>query len=661
MSLRIWPPSVEEGHAVLRAARDAMTDWVLILDEDGLTNLSGTSLDHLLLREIPRIATSIGVRGIEYYLDGVICVSSFGSSAAFFVPPMVIPTAFIPEASNLAAVLDTNVWSTLGQYLSTAGSNVSGGLGTGPHENPLQQDWCSRYLPKGSDGTPLPVYGPISRKAIHSDDAAMTTAETVRQLEGVVTGTFLFVARGQDLRYLLPLACGLISTGYSASVLVQDVPGGLHRAPCEVPVSSLPSPPGADIGGSFYPSLLASGVLKNVDVIVSTLPSKALIKELSFAVLVHIPPEDLPYIDWMNAIGFEEWKHWHTPEIQLSVITNNRPGSLRRLLDSLTSARYFGDRLNLRINIEQTADLETLRMVDEYSWAHGDVILHHRVTHGGLLTAVVESWYPHGNDSYALILEDDVELSPLFYAYLKLSLLRYRYGKLEDRSAQLFGISLYQQKNLELRPEGRHLFNARSLFEDAGLPQPTSPYLSQIACSWGALYFPEHWREFHAYLIARLSETVWPLRQTVVPDVRSNRWTRSWKKYFIELVYLRGYVMLYPNYADYASLSTNHLEVGSHVKDVPTEVYLRKKKLFNLPLMALPPVDDTTSLPPTGLLELPDGQLPPWKDLPVLDLLGEIATQETITKRGGDRRAELTGCDEPALQAHDVQDLLCTQ
>ena len=53
--------------------------------------------------------------------------------------------------------------------------------------------------------------------------------------------------------------------------------------------------------------------------------------------------------------------------------------------------------------------------------------LHHRVVHAGLLTAIVESWYPQSNDSYGVLLEDDVEVSPLFYAWMKMAILRYRY------------------------------------------------------------------------------------------------------------------------------------------------------------------------------------------------------------------------------------------
>ncbi len=238
-----------------------------------------------------------------------------------------------------------------------------------------------------------------------------------------------------------------------------------------------------------------------------------------------------------------------------------------------------------------------------------------------------------------------------------------RYGRVEDVSPGLFGISLYQQKNLELRPEGRHRFNARKAFASAGFSHPNTPYLSQIPCSWGAVYFPEHWREFHEYLTIRLSGThpMLPIDGTVAPGLRSNKWTRSWKKYFIELVFLRGYVMLYPNYKDYASLSTNHLEVGSHVKDMPQDVYERKKKLFMLPLMELPREGTDSVLSETGLLDLPGESMPSWEVLPVTDLLGMLTTEGTLQGRGKRRREELLGCDSLDSPESDIRELLCVQ
>ncbi len=114
------------------------------------------------------------------------------------------------------------------------------------------------------------------------------------------------------------------------------------------------------------------------------------------------------------------------PNIDITIITQNRPSSLDRLLASLSRSLLFGDNVNLRINLEQGSDQETMRLVDSFHWNHGAITVHHRIIHGGLLPAVVESWYPHTNHTYALLLEDDIELSPLFYAWAKMSILHYR-------------------------------------------------------------------------------------------------------------------------------------------------------------------------------------------------------------------------------------------
>ena len=200
------------------------------------------------------------------------------------------------------------------------------------------------------------------------------------------------------------------------------------------------------------------------------------------------------------------------------------------------------------------------------------------------------------------------------------------------------------------------------MFSAANIEHPNTPFLSQIPCSWGAVYFPEHWREFHEYLAIRLSGRLpeLPTGQVIAPGLRSNRWTHSWKKYFIELVYLRGYMMLYPNYDDYKSLSTNHLEIGSHVKVVSRDVYERKKRLFLLPLLELPS-DSQEAGNTTSLLDLPMGRVPSWPALPVTDLFGLLTTAETLKGRGNARRKELFGCGDDDLVSSfmDMRGLLC--
>lgn len=282
------------------------------------------------------------------------------------------------------------------------------------------------------------------------------------------------------------------------------------------------------------------------------------------------------------------------------------------------------------------------------------------------MTSIVESWYPLNDDTYGVLLEDDVEVSPLFYSWLKFTILHYRYGTkaMRRKTERLYGISLYQPKNIELRPEGRRKFDAHKLLDDLGLPS-TLPYLSQIPCSWGAIYFPEHWREFHQFLAIRLSEATLDLADPIVPNIRSNRWPNSWKRYLIELVYLGGYSMLYPNYKDFKSLSTNHLEQGTHVKD---ESQAQKRRdLFEVPLLS--EVDSLTD-------ELPDGILPSWSSLLIIDFWGSLVNEQEIIERGhitseelelcpkqrsGDReRLAIDGSEQTITSLdHDAAKLLC--
>lgn len=116
--------------------------------------------------------------------------------------------------------------------------------------------------------------------------------------------------------------------------------------------------------------------------------------------------------------------------MDISVITRDRPASLARLFESLKTARYFGDTVSLRINLEQDSDTETISLVRNFSsqWIHGSAFVHRRIVHAGLLPAIVEAWYPASDDSYGFLLEDDVEVSPLFFAWAKMAILKYRYA-----------------------------------------------------------------------------------------------------------------------------------------------------------------------------------------------------------------------------------------
>lgn len=299
-------------------------------------------------------------------------------------------------------------------------------------------------------------------------------------------------------------------------------------------------------------------------------------------ILIGVPLTEVFALDWILALDLKALKSWHKPKIDISVITNDRPVSLKRLFKSLEDSVYHGDQLNLLVNMEQTSDLPTRKLVEGFEWRHGPKIVRQRIIQAGLLPAVIESWYPSSaHDSYGVLLEDDVEVSPYFYGWLKFSVLHYRYSN-DPRNERIYGISLYQPQHNELKPEGRRPFIVTNLLDRLGVRPITIPYASQVPCSWGALFFPESWVGFQRFLTYRLADQLpgVSVADPVIPvPIRSNRWPQSWKKYMIEWVYLRGQIMIYPNYhllryhsaQDEAfdliptGLSTNHLEVGTHV------------------------------------------------------------------------------------------------
>ncbi|KAJ8094751.1 hypothetical protein PM082_010757 [Marasmius tenuissimus] len=99
------------------------------------------------------------------------------------------------------------------------------------------------------------------------------------------------------------------------------------------------------------------------------------------------------------------------------------------------------------------------------------------------------------------------------------------------------------------------------------------------------------------------------------------------------------------------SLSTNHLEVGSHVK-IRSKA---KEEAFVVPLMQLPANDKQR----IGILDLPGATLP--TSPPVFNLTGSLSTIHDILATGSARRAELVTCDskEQLNPRHDARNLLC--
>ncbi|KAI0792145.1 hypothetical protein C8Q75DRAFT_622338 [Abortiporus biennis] len=677
-SIYSWPVGLSEQDAILTISRELYSDEIMILDTSAHGSLH--PLDFELLLNSPASLLPRGLLGFS--IDGTgtprcRAPSTTAQPVSFVRPPFILWTTSIPPI---------NPWDSEGQepWLEFARSIPS-----------IRTNDIGGILIGVDDPERFSCYD-------FQEDKSSTNTSDKQDMQLTETGNFILIFPDlRDLRRLYPLVCRLQQHGHSIQALVsseylaKDAERATYQrsspqSSCDVKITVFPE---SDTLDEQLYALVDWLNLNTPDVLLSPIDETGhhlllqlmeLAKaneELLFSAVTHIqiPISELPFTDWMSSLSLHEWRNWYKPKIDISIITKDRPLSLKRLLYSLSTSLFFGDKhtlINIRINLEQTSDEETRSIVDDFisNWTqpssthgHHNVFIHRRVIHGGLLPAVVESWYPTTNHSYGLLLEDDVELSPLFYAWLKMTLLKYRYGG-DQKDPHLFGISLYQLKNLELRPEGRHRFNSYSTFSSQSVQYAqNTPFLSQIPCSWGALYFPEQWKEFHDFLAFRLSilseqNNYFDANTIIAPGLRSNKWLQSWKKFFIEMTYLKGYMMLYPNYPRYTSLSTNHLEIGSHVKDVPKAVYEKKRRLFLLPLMQLPSLDSRTSsetLVETGLLNLPNERIPRWEELPVLDLMGLLTDQTTIVERGKFRGNELVNCEDVDEDLAHVRKWFC--
>jgi hypothetical protein len=234
-----------------------------------------------------------------------------------------------------------------------------------------------------------------------------------------------------------------------------------------------------------------------------------------------------------------------------------RRDSLERLVNSLKSADYLNHDVQLQFNIEFEPSEEVKQYVESVNWPYGTKIIVWRWEKYGLERMVVESWTSPKDNEFAFFFEDDIEVQPDFFKFALEAL-----NKSEIRNnPNMVGIALNTPRYDEISME--HSIWTPNLVIGAD----EKLFLFQQPCSWGALYFPWKWREFLKYYgKRRLNQYPLPAAEyrKVIPESCVFQWVRSWKKYYMEMMVLEGYLMLYPSAANQASLSVHHREEGEH-------------------------------------------------------------------------------------------------
>ncbi|CAJ0844635.1 17116_t:CDS:10 [Entrophospora sp. SA101] len=103
-------------------------------------------------------------------------------------------------------------------------------------------------------------------------------------------------------------------------------------------------------------------------------------------------------VEIMADLSFETLKSWNLPKFHLQILTQSRPNSFSRLLESLDSSIYFGDEIPLTINMNSSG------------WF------------------VAKAYYPYSNHDHTVLLEDDIEIITLLLYLVKYIALKYIYG-----------------------------------------------------------------------------------------------------------------------------------------------------------------------------------------------------------------------------------------
>ncbi|XP_045166626.2 uncharacterized protein LOC123530011 [Mercenaria mercenaria] len=251
-------------------------------------------------------------------------------------------------------------------------------------------------------------------------------------------------------------------------------------------------------------------------------------------------------------------------DLRIIVIVYNRAHSLMRLLKSLNEAEYGSDSVKLEVWIDrsqdQTLDTLTFQSASGFIFYHGQysVIPHPR--HVGLYGQWLTTWKPKINSSeIAVILEDDLTVSPHFYKYLKNVHRKYD-GYPDVNGYALQGSSIKHSNKDNSRLQG---------------PKDSLVYLYPVLGTWGFSPNRKNWMKFLDWFPVAHNDKNY---QPYVPDNVVTDWYKAfqkegktqgmWSIWHIHYAWKNNEYTLYSNFEDHAGLTTNWQEDGLHYQNV---------------------------------------------------------------------------------------------
>ncbi len=223
----------------------------------------------------------------------------------------------------------------------------------------------------------------------------------------------------------------------------------------------------------------------------------------------------------------------------------NRPDSMKRLLNSLASADYEVNSIDLLISIDKgDRQQEIVEVARSFEWKYGQKTIRAFEERQGLRAHVIQCGDVSFHYKAVVLLEDDITVSKFFFSYLLQCLEKY------GNDERIAGISLY-----------KHHINVgvNALFEPEFIGYDV--FFMQFAQSWGQCWSNNMWADFRKwYENNREYYSTADTGLSKIPDNIINWGNQSWLKLFMAYIVENDKYFVYP----YHALSTNHSEVGQH-------------------------------------------------------------------------------------------------
>mmetsp|Transcript_24105 Transcript_24105/g.37845 ORF Transcript_24105/g.37845 Transcript_24105/m.37845 type:complete len:284 (-) Transcript_24105:377-1228(-) len=231
----------------------------------------------------------------------------------------------------------------------------------------------------------------------------------------------------------------------------------------------------------------------------------------------------------------------------------NRLKAVKRLLESLVDSDYIGHTVDLDIKIDHDTKKrsdwrEVILLSQGFNWPHGEknVILEDQ--NRGLAYQFTHAWTPpEDNKEYAMILEDDNAVSPMWYRWVR---------RMWEHYGHLPHIAAVTLQHHSLCPRG-------------GASKPivnnNEPFAFRLLGSWGFGPSPTHWRMFQAEGL--------DVKDPSVPGLITTSWYNLWKtkkpgsmwtQHYIYMSHHKGWFTIYLTPNSRESMVANYREAGEH-------------------------------------------------------------------------------------------------